>query len=183
MSSEEERLAAEANRLYWRSELAVREIADRLGVGKSTLYRAVEPEPAGPHCEECGTALIFSNRSARDAGEAECPGCGMKHDLAAAAETGKAAERAEPAEAGARAAERADGRDAGEDRSRGGAEQGSRAGASAAPRGGAAAGSDAGPVPIRTEDALRRSRALVLAGAAAAGLAVGALAAVMGRRR
>lgn len=81
MASNAEKQQREANRLYWQTDLAVREIADRMEVSRSTFYRQLTADPAGERCPECATPLVYANRSAREAGEAECPECGLEHDV------------------------------------------------------------------------------------------------------
>ncbi len=80
MASEDDRLTAEANRLYWESELSVNNIADELGLSKGTLYGLVRPLPTGEPCPECGSELVFENRTARDRGLGTCPACGAEAD-------------------------------------------------------------------------------------------------------
>jgi hypothetical protein len=67
--------AAEANRLYWETDDSVAEIAERLEISRRALYDAIEPLPTGTSCPTCGGPLVFDNRSARTAGEANCPVC------------------------------------------------------------------------------------------------------------
>lgn len=81
MASDAEKQQREANRLYWQTDLAVREIADRMEVSRSTFYRQLTADPAGERCPECATPLVYANRSAREAGEAECPECGLEQDI------------------------------------------------------------------------------------------------------
>lgn len=68
----------ELNRLYWESDESVTDIADRLGLSRRALYDELEPLPAGADCPECGGALGFRNRTAAEAGEAECADCGRE---------------------------------------------------------------------------------------------------------
>lgn len=72
----EQETRRELNRLYWDSDASVAEIADRLDISRRALYDGIEPRPAGAPCPECGTPLGFRNRTALEAGEAECPACG-----------------------------------------------------------------------------------------------------------
>lgn len=81
MASNAEKQQREANRLYWQTDLPVREIADRMEVSRSTFYRQLTADPAGERCPECATPLVYANRSAREAGEAECPECGLEQDI------------------------------------------------------------------------------------------------------
>lgn len=150
MPTEEERSGAEANRLYWKTDAAVSDIADRLGISRRAVYRVLRPDPAGVACPYCGAAMVFTNRSARSAGELLCPGCAAQSDIGplreVTAEAGatlrsqtmEAAPMPEPA-----------------------IEQEWRAG---------------GYTPLDTEGALLRSRALFIGGAALAGVVVGAMA-------
>jgi hypothetical protein len=69
---------AEVNRLYWWSEEPVARIADQLDVSRRALYDIVEPLGTGAPCPSCGTELNFANRSARQHGDAVCPGCGVQ---------------------------------------------------------------------------------------------------------
>jgi hypothetical protein len=80
----EDPLIAEANRLYWESDLSVGTIAQQLGLSRRALYGALQPEASGVSCPDCGTEMGFANRSAQLAGEAQCPGCGLEADVAAA---------------------------------------------------------------------------------------------------
>jgi ribosomal protein S27AE len=72
---------ARANRMYWSSAARVEDIAARIGIGRSSLYNALRPTPAGADCPRCGAALVFANRGARAAGRARCPECGATHTL------------------------------------------------------------------------------------------------------
>jgi hypothetical protein len=73
--------ANRAHELYWHSELGVNAIAGELGLSKSRFYEFVRPIPAGRPCPECGRDLVFSTRTARDRGEAECPDRCVEVDL------------------------------------------------------------------------------------------------------
>jgi hypothetical protein len=75
MARETETQGSEANRLYWDTETSVGEIANQLGVSRRALYEAIEPRPAGMPCPECGTEMLFANRSALASGTARCPSC------------------------------------------------------------------------------------------------------------
>lgn len=74
----DEQTRAEINRLYWQSEASVAEISERVGASRRALYDAIEPQDAGLACPECGTAMGFRNRTAAEAGDAECPSCGLE---------------------------------------------------------------------------------------------------------
>lgn len=71
----------ELNRLYWESDASISEIADRLDISRRALYDGIRPHPAGRPCPECGAALGFRNRTALDNREAECPECGFAAPL------------------------------------------------------------------------------------------------------
>jgi len=75
--------AAEANRMYWETELPVGEIADRLDVSRRALYDAIRPVPAAGQCGSCGAPLQYANRSRRDQGRATCGSCGVETDAPA----------------------------------------------------------------------------------------------------
>lgn len=68
-------MIAQANRLYWETEDSVADIAERLELSRRALYDMVEPLPTGTTCEVCGGPLVFDNRSARAAGQSNCPVC------------------------------------------------------------------------------------------------------------
>jgi uncharacterized Zn finger protein (UPF0148 family) len=101
-ASANEVVRASANRLYWNSADTVDEIAERLGIGRSALYSAIRPSPAGADCPHCGAGLVFANRSARAGGRTQCPECGRAHVLGESAHpfdraTQAAAAAADPA--------------------------------------------------------------------------------------
>ena len=52
--SDDQKLADQANELYWRSEQSVNQIAEAMDLSKSGLYALVRPLPAGRTCPECG---------------------------------------------------------------------------------------------------------------------------------
>lgn len=64
-----------ANELYWETGLGVNQIADELAISKGALYELLDPTPTGDACDECGFALEFVNRTARDRAEAQCSHC------------------------------------------------------------------------------------------------------------
>jgi len=70
-----EKLAAEANRLYWETDESVASIAVNLELSRRALYDAVQPQPAGRSCEQCGSELVYENRSGRNADNAVCQQC------------------------------------------------------------------------------------------------------------
>ena len=74
---------AEANRMYWETELPVGEIAARLDLSRRALYDAIRPVPAPGNCSVCGTALVYPNRSRRDQARTSCPNCGAETAAAA----------------------------------------------------------------------------------------------------
>lgn len=161
MPTDDDRRAAEVHRLYWETDASVGAIAERLGISRRALYRLLRPSPAGARCHVCGGELVYPNRSAREAGRAECANCGHVEEISTL--------RGATAEIGSRLREEAD-------RS---AREAVGAGAPEAvwPH-------RAGPeAPIEAERALRRGRALAIGGAALAGLAVGAIAGLLISRR
>jgi hypothetical protein len=66
---------AEANRLYWDTDAPVAEIANRLEISRRALYDTIQPRAIGLACVECGTDLVFRNRSAAERRQAECLTC------------------------------------------------------------------------------------------------------------
>ena len=87
--------AAEANRLYWESDLSVAEISERLELSRRALYASIRPLPSGGNCETCGGQLTFENRSARTSELATCLACDEPEQATAALP------QAAPAEEGA----------------------------------------------------------------------------------
>lgn len=69
---------AEANRLYWETDSSVNQIADDLGLSKSSLYGLIEQLETGQSCPDCRSDLVFPNRTARDRGMVSCPACGFE---------------------------------------------------------------------------------------------------------
>lgn len=97
--------AERINALYWESDQTVEEISDGLEIGRSTLYAAVRPIPAGATCATCGERMVFTNRTNRSAGTATCRACGEEASV-------EATQRAAPAAtAGSRAPARSNGED------------------------------------------------------------------------
>lgn len=94
-------LAREANRRYWQSDASVNQIAEAMGLSKSSLYGLIDRLPTGLACPECGGELEFPNRTARDRGLVTCPDC----DYEGSAEEMLDAAEAEP-ESGGRAPRR-----------------------------------------------------------------------------
>ena len=70
------------NELYWNSDHTVDEIVGELGIGRNTLYSSVRPQPAGASCPDCGTELVYTNRSNRNSEVGSCRACGTETDLA-----------------------------------------------------------------------------------------------------
>lgn len=70
--------AAEANRLYWETEMPVGDIASRLDLSRRALYEAIRPVPAGGRCPSCGSPLEYPKRSSRAHGLATCSACGLQ---------------------------------------------------------------------------------------------------------
>jgi hypothetical protein len=87
------RLAAKANKLYWDTTRPAGRLADELGISRSKLYALIEPIRLEANCHECGTTLVFSSRSDREARRGHCPECGTVAEVAASA---KAAPPAPP---------------------------------------------------------------------------------------
>lgn len=81
METHDPELKERANALYWDSDDSVNEIAEILDLSKGALYGLVDPLATDEPCPECGTALEFSNRTARDKGMVACPGCGFEEEL------------------------------------------------------------------------------------------------------
>ncbi len=73
--SDDQKLADQANELYWRSGQSVNQIADAMDLSKSGLYGLIQPLPAGRTCPECGEGLVFSNRTTKQKAMASCPAC------------------------------------------------------------------------------------------------------------
>jgi len=139
---------AEANRIYWETDVSVADIAERFDLSRRALYHVVTPLQAGIACATCGQGLHYENRSARRDGLATCPECGARstvRDLAGPAPDAML----EPLPAVRDL--RTDGR-------------------------ATADGGDARKADLR-------SRAMLLGGAAIAGVAIGTVAAMLARRR
>src|SRR5215210_8722474 len=64
-----------ANELYWNSARTVDEIVKELKMSRGALYAAVRPQDAATSCPECGDAMVFTNRSNREAHAATCASC------------------------------------------------------------------------------------------------------------
>jgi hypothetical protein len=72
---------AQANELYWSSELSVNQIAERLELSKGTLYGMVQPLPAGIWCPDCENKGVFPNRTAKERGHVTCSECGWEGEM------------------------------------------------------------------------------------------------------
>jgi hypothetical protein len=70
--------AAEANRLYWETDLPVGDIAARLDLSRRALYEAIRPTPAPGRCATCGSTLEYVKRSSRTHDLANCSACGQQ---------------------------------------------------------------------------------------------------------
>lgn len=82
MDTHDPGLVEKANSLYWESDASVNEIADQLDLSKGALYGIIQPLDADARCPECGGALEYANRTARDRDVVTCPGCGLEDELA-----------------------------------------------------------------------------------------------------
>lgn len=72
--------AERANELYWSASMTVEDIAEDLGISRSSLYSALEPMPSGLVCADCHERMVFTNRTMRDRGSAICPNCGRESE-------------------------------------------------------------------------------------------------------
>ena len=73
--SDDQKLADQANELYWRSEQSVNQIAETMDLSKSGLYALIRPLSAERTCPECGEGLVFANRTAEHKAIASCLEC------------------------------------------------------------------------------------------------------------
>jgi DNA-directed RNA polymerase subunit M/transcription elongation factor TFIIS len=73
--SDDQKLADQANELYWRSGQSVNQIAEAMDLSKSGLYALIRPLPAGGTCPDCGEGLVFPNRTTEQKAIASCPEC------------------------------------------------------------------------------------------------------------
>ena len=90
--TEDQKLTARANDLYWHSGQSVNQIAEEMDLSKSRLYGLVRPLPVGSPCPDCQTELLFPNRTAMEKGFVTCPECGVEGAVdKVPVETGKAA--------------------------------------------------------------------------------------------
>lgn len=93
-----DRLAVEANELYWHSTRPAGRLADELGISRSKFYALIEPLRLEIACEACGAPLTFNSRTDREAGRGRCSGCGAVVDVAPEALEPQEASAVEPAE-------------------------------------------------------------------------------------
>jgi hypothetical protein len=144
----------DANRLYWETNASVAEIADQLAISRRALYDAIEPRPAQAPCPECGVILVFRNRTAAERRRAECLECEL--EMALEELTGGGAP---------------------------GATAGPTTGGAARPTPGPTPGPTSGPTPVRERTASVSGNGAVLGGSLLAGLALGAAAGYLIRKR
>ena len=71
-------VAADANRRYWDSDVSVNQIAEDMGLSKSSFYGLIEQLETGLACPDCRAELVFPNRTARDRGMVSCPACAFE---------------------------------------------------------------------------------------------------------
>lgn len=74
-AKDEDRAAREANKRYWGSDVSVNQIAETLDLSKGRLYGLLVPLPTDQPCPDCGEETEYTNRTARDRGNATCPSC------------------------------------------------------------------------------------------------------------
>ena len=97
--SDDQKLADQANDLYWRSGRSVNQIAEEMDLSKSGLYALVRPFPAELNCPECSAGLVFPNRTGLDKAIASCPECEYVGGVQPGAKRSRAAAKTTPAEA------------------------------------------------------------------------------------
>jgi hypothetical protein len=97
-----DQLREQANDLYWNSSETVDQLASRLGMSRKAVYASVQPTFAGASCQHCGGELVFTNRTNRTTGQANCPACALQVDVGARSATD--ADTTDPALAEAAAA-------------------------------------------------------------------------------
>lgn len=73
--TEDQKLSARANELYWQSGQSVNQIAEQMDLSKSRLYGLVQPLSAGNSCPECQADLFFPNRTAMEKRFVSCAEC------------------------------------------------------------------------------------------------------------
>jgi hypothetical protein len=71
----------QVNQMYWHSDETVDGIVSSLGRSRKAVYAAIEPLPAGAQCAGCGEPLVFLNRTSRSAGMANCSACGAQEEV------------------------------------------------------------------------------------------------------
>jgi hypothetical protein len=76
--TEDQKLSARANELYWQSGMSVNQIAEEMDLSKSRLYSLVQPHPAESPCPECQSDLVFPNRTAMQKGFVSCGSCSFE---------------------------------------------------------------------------------------------------------
>jgi predicted RNA-binding Zn-ribbon protein involved in translation (DUF1610 family) len=76
--TEDQKLSARANELYWQSGMSVNQIAEDMDLSKSRLYGLVQPHQAENPCPECGSDLVFPNRTAMEKGFVSCASCSFE---------------------------------------------------------------------------------------------------------
>jgi hypothetical protein len=144
----------DANRLYWETNASVAEIADQLAISRRALYDAIEPRPAQAPCTECGVILVFRNRTAAERRRAECLECELEVAL---------------------------------EELTGGGAPGPTAGPTAGETDGETDGETIrptpGPTPVRARTATVSGNGAILGGSLLAGLALGAAAGYLIRKR
>lgn len=94
--TEDQKLSAQANELYWQSGRSVNQIAEDMDLSKSRLYGLVKPLPEGSPCPECRSDLVFPNRTAMEKGFVSCSSCsyeGTAVDVPAETKTGNRPKR------------------------------------------------------------------------------------------
>ncbi|MDT8340112.1 MAG: hypothetical protein RQ751_01250 [Longimicrobiales bacterium] len=99
MDRNDPRLTERANALYWESDAGVNEIAEELDLSKGALYAVIDPLDAHTPCPQCGGALRFPNRTARNRGVVTCPDCGLEEELELVRAVAREAEDAEAPDA------------------------------------------------------------------------------------
>jgi hypothetical protein len=96
-----DQLRDQANDLYWTSSETVDQLASRLGMSRKAVYASVQPTFAGASCQHCGGELVFTNRTNRTTGQANCLACALQVDVGARSATDADSADADLAEAGA----------------------------------------------------------------------------------
>ena len=73
--SDDQKLADQANDLYWRSGQSVNQIAEKMDLSKSGLYALVDPLPAEIMCPDCGAEMVYTNRTNKHKSVTSCLAC------------------------------------------------------------------------------------------------------------